>query len=42
MARISIDESKLGAEILTRFKGRVVLALGAAAALGFVLGAILF
>jgi hypothetical protein len=42
MAQLRIDEDKLGAEILRRFKGRVVLALGAAILLGVVVGAILF
>jgi hypothetical protein len=39
---LHIDEDKLGAEILSRFKGRIVLALGAAAGVGLVIGAILF
>jgi hypothetical protein len=42
MAKITIDEAKLGSEILARFKGRVVLALAAAAGVGFVLGALIF
>lgn len=32
-----ISETELGAEILRRFKGRIVLALGAAIAVGVVL-----
>lgn len=37
-----ISETELGTEIMRRFKGRIVLALGAAMAIGFVLGAMLF
>lgn len=42
MGKITIDENKLGQEILARFGGRVVLALLAAAGVGFVLGALIF
>jgi hypothetical protein len=37
-----IDEDKLQADIMARFKGRVVLACAAAAGVGFVLGAFIF
>lgn len=42
MPQIRIDEDKLGAEILRRFKGRIVLAVGAAIGVGFLLGALIF
>jgi len=37
-----INEADLGAEIMRRFKGRIVLAVAAAVGVGFVLGAVLF
>jgi hypothetical protein len=37
-----MTEDQFAAEVMRRFKGRIVLALGAAAGVGFVLGAILF
>jgi hypothetical protein len=35
-----MTEDEFAAEVMRRFKGRIVLALGAAAAIGFVLGAL--
>ena len=37
-----INEAELGTEIMRRFKGRIVLAVGAAIGVGFVLGALIF
>jgi hypothetical protein len=37
-----INEDKLSADLMARFKGRVVLIAAAAAGAGFLLGAILF
>jgi hypothetical protein len=37
-----MTEDQFATEVMRRFKGRIVLALGAAGAIGFVLGAILF
>lgn len=37
-----MNEDELGRDILSRFGGRIVLALGAAAAIGFILGAVIF
>jgi hypothetical protein len=37
-----MTEDEFAAEVMRRFKGRIVLALGAAAGAGFVLGALIF
>jgi hypothetical protein len=37
-----MTEDEFAAEVMRRFKGRIVLALGAAGAIGFVLGAMVF
>jgi hypothetical protein len=42
MGKITIEQDRLAAEFVSRFKGRVFLALLAAAAIGFALGAFLF
>jgi hypothetical protein len=39
---LHINEDELGAEIMRRFKGRIVLACAAAIGIGVVIGAILF
>jgi hypothetical protein len=36
-----MTEDEFAAEVMRRFKGRIVLALGAAGAIGFVLGALI-
>jgi hypothetical protein len=42
LAMLHIHEEELGAEIMRRFKGRIVLAVAAAIAVGVVIGAVLF
>ena len=39
---VFINEQELGQEIMTRFKGRIVLAVAAAIGVGVLIGAIIF